>query len=270
MNSEHQRCDIGLGRVRWVIVLLAAMAMSGCAATHNNHVSLEKNAERSLRVIGLPQFSAAKKIDIRRENPLFAVIGLSAKAVQQLMREYKRTQYQNANPELLKESLVSIRQGIKMRLRRQGYIVRDIEMDYWQAQAAYKKNEPGFAEIDALLHVEIKRFGYFSGSPYKPYRPGIILASDLIATKDRKKLSSNVYNIGFDPEDLSKFDLRVGYFTTIHVADREYFYRNFDMLMANARQSTQGLEFVAKVAAESVAGDLSRKFQYMNLASAKK
>jgi len=251
-------------------LLLAALTMSACAATHSNHVSLEKQADRPLRVIGLPQFTAAKKIDIRQENPLFAVIGLSAKAVQQLMREYKRTQYQNANPELLKRSLVSLRQGIKMRLRRQGYIVRDIDMDYWQAQAAYRKKKPGFEEIDALLNVEIKRFGYFSGSPFKPYRPGIIVASDLIGTKDRKKLSSNVYNIGFDPDDLSKFDLRVGYFTTIHVADKVYFYRNFDMLMANAKQSTQGLEFVAKVAAESVAGDLSKQFQYMNLASSKK
>lgn len=260
----------GLGNMRWVAVLLAAIALNACAATHNNHVSLDKHTERPLRVIGLPQFTAAKKIDIRQENPLFAIIGLSAKAVQQLMREYKRLQYQNANPELLNRSLVNIRKGIKMRLRKQGYVVRDIEMDYWQAQAAYRKNEPGFADLDALLNVEIKRFGYFSGSPFKPYRPGIILASDLIATKDRKKLSSNVYNIGFDPEDLSKFDLRIGYFTTIHVADKEYFYRNFDMLMANAKQSKKGLEFVAKVAAESVAGDLSREVQYMNLASTKK
>lgn len=256
-------------RLYRAVILLAALGMSACAATHTQHVSLDKQQYRQLRVIGLPQFTAAKKIDIRRENPLFAVIGLSAKAVQQLMREYKRNQYQNANPELLKKSLVSIRKGIKLRLQRQGYIVRDLPMDYWQAQAAYRKKSPGFEDIDALLDVEIKRFGYFSGSPFKPYRPGIIMASDLIATKDRKKLSSNVYNIGFDPEDLSKFDLRVDYFTTIHVADPVYFYRNFDSLMANARQSTQGLEFVARVAAESIAGDLNRQAQFLNLASSK-
>lgn len=256
-------------RINRVFVLLAALGMSACAATHTNHVSLDKHPDRQLRVIGLPQFTAAKKIDIRRENPLFAVIGLSAKAVQQLMREYKRNQYQNANPELLKKSLVGIRKGIKLRLQKQGYIVRDLPMDYWQAQAAYRKKSPGFEDLDALLDVQVKRFGYFSGSPFKPYRPGIILASDLIATKDRKKLSSNVYNIGFDPEDLSKFDLRVDYFTTIHVADPLYFYRNFDSLMANARQSKQGLEFVARVAAESIAGDLNRQVQYMNLASSK-
>lgn len=267
LRVHRNRLSIGF---RKAVMLLAALSLSACAATHTNHVSLDKHADRPVRVIGLPQFTAAKKIDIRRENPLFAIIGLSAKAAQQLMREYKRTQYQNANPELLQKSLVSIRQGIKMRLRKQGYVVRDLDMDYWQAQAAYRKKSPALANVDALLNVQIKRFGYFSGSPFKPYRPGIILASDLIATKDRKKLSSNVYNIGYDPEDLSKFDLRVSYFTSIHVADRNYFYRNFDMLMANAKQSKKGLEFIAKVAAESVAGDLSRQVQFMNLASSKK
>lgn len=249
------------------LVLLAALATSACAATHASHVSLDREQYRSLRVIGLPQFNAAKKIDIRQENPLFAIIGLSAKAVQQVMREYKRIRYQNANPELLQKSLAGIRQGIILRLRKKGYIVRDLPMDYWQAQSAYRRRTPGYEDIDALLNVEIKRFGYFSGSPFKPYRPGVILTSDLIATHDRKPLSSNVYNIGFDPEDLSKFELQVGYFTTIRVADRQYFYRNFDMLMANARHSKAGLEFVARVATESIAGDLNRQVQHINLAS---
>lgn len=251
-------------------MVMMAMGLSACTGSHSLHVSLDQQQHRRLQVIGLPQFTAAKKIDIRRENPIYAIIGISAKALQQVVREVKRTQYQNANPELLQQSLVEIRRGIKLRLRQQGYIVKDIPMTYWQAQAAYRRKDPALVNVDALLNVQIKRFGYFSGSPFKPYRPGVILTSDLVSTKDRNKLSSNVYNIGFDPEDLSKFELQIGYFTTIHVADKQYFYRNFDALMDHAKQSKKGLEFVAKVAAESVAGDLNKEVSYMNLASSRR
>ncbi len=76
--------------------------------------------------------------------------------------------------------------------------------------------------VDALLNVQIKHFGYFSGLPFKPYRPGMMLAADFVSTQGRKTLSSNVYNVGFDPEDLSLLALQVRYITNIHVADTQY------------------------------------------------
>ena len=251
------------------MILAAALAMSACAG-HQDRVLLDQQKQRQLRVIGLPQFeAAANKVDVRQDNPLFAIIGLSAKAVQQLLLEYKRSQYENANPDLLKNSLASMRSGIKARLEQQGYVVRDLDMDYWQAQKAYRKRQPVMEDVDALLNIEIKRFGYFSASPLKPYRPGTVLVADLIATKDRKKLASNVYNIGYDPEDLWRVEFQVNYFTTIPVNNGKYFYRNFNALMANAKQSKHGLEIVAKAAAENIAADLRRTPKQVHLVSNK-
>ena len=237
-------------------MLLSALAVSACAA-HKERVLLKENNSRPLHVIGLPQFeTAANKIDVRQENPIFALIGLSAKAVQQLMLEYKRSQYESANPDLLEKSLLSMRLEIKRQLQEQGYIVRDLPMSYWQAQHAYRKRDTALADVDALLNIEIKRFGYFSASPLKPYVPGTVLVADLIATKDRKKLSSNVYNVGYDPDDLWRLEFQVHYFTTVPVANSKYAYRNFESLMANAKQSRHGLEIVAETAARNIAGDL--------------
>jgi len=252
--------------VRIVLMGLVFVSLSACA-THTDHMALNQQNQPRLRVIGLPQMSVARKVDIRQDNPLIAVIGLTAKAIQLAVREYKRIQYQDANPELLNQSMEQIRHRIKLRLRKQGYIVKDIPMTYWQAQAAFRKQKPQLKDVDALLNVQIKRFGYFSGSPFKPYRPGAILTADLVATQDRQTLSSNVYNIGFDSDDLSLFALQVRYITNIHVADKQYFYRDFDALLANAKQSSEGLLFVAKVAAESVAGDLKKNDQSLILAS---
>jgi hypothetical protein len=247
---------------------LVFVSLSACA-THTNHLVLGQHDQKALQVIGLPQISVAKKVDIRQENPLVAIIGLTAKAMQLALRQYKRVKYQDANPELLNQSMQQIRHRIKLRLKKQGYIVKDLPMTYWQAQASYRKQKPQLKDVDALLNIEIKRFGYFSGSPFKPYRPGAILAADLISTQERKTLSSNVYNVGFDPEDLSLLALQVRYITNIHVADKQYFYRNFDALLANAKQSSRGLIFVAKVAAESVAGDLKKNAKQLTLASRK-
>jgi len=238
--------------------LLALLTLSACAGIHSKPVSINETTQ-PLRVIGLPQFAVSKKIDIRRENPIYAIIGVSAKVVQQLVREHKRFQYQDANPKLLKYSMRKMRQGIKRRLRKLGYRVVELDMTYWEAQKAYRKKDSRAKHLDALLRVEIKRFGYASASPYKPYRPGMVLTADLYATNDRKLLSSKVYNVGYDREELSRYELQVGYISHIRVADQRYFYKNFDTLMAHASQSSKGLKFIASVAAESVAGDLKRK-----------
>ncbi|MDQ6970613.1 MAG: hypothetical protein Q9M16_08890 [Mariprofundus sp.] len=239
------------------ISLMALFMLSACAGIHSKPVSIN-DSQKPLRVIGLPQFSVSKKIDIRRENPVYAIIGVSAKVVQQLVREHKRFKYKDANPKLLQYSMRKMRQGIKHRLRKLGYRVVELDMDYWVAQKAYRKKDPRAKHIDALLRVEIKRFGYASASPYKPYRPGMVLTADLYATQDRKLLSSKVYSVGYDREELSPYELQVGYISHIQVADRRYFYKNFDTLMAHAVQSSKGLKFVAAVAAESVAGDLKK------------
>jgi len=240
------------------VILLAALSFSACVA-HKDRVLLKENNNRPLQVIGIPQFKVpANKVDVRQDNPIFAVIGLSAKAVQQLFLEYKRSQYENANPEMLEKSLASMRLGIKSRLQQQGYIVRDLPMNYWQAQRAFRKRDASMEDVDALLNIEIKRFGYFSASPFKPYRPGAVLTADLIATKDRKRLASNVYNIGYDPSDLWKLEFQVNYFTTVPIANRKYFYRNFEALMDHAKQSRHGLEIVAETAADQVANDLEK------------
>jgi len=236
--------------------VLALLGLTACAGIHSEPVALGQHQSQQIRVIGLPQFVVSKRIDIRRDNPIYAVIGMSAKVVQQLVRESKRIKYQDANPELLQYALSKMRKGIKHRLRRLGYRVVDLDMTYWQAEKAYRKDDPRTKHVDALFKVQIKRFGYASGSPYKPYRPGMVLVADLYATGDRKLLSSNVYNIGYDRDDLSHYLLQVGYISHIHVADRRYFYKNFDALMDHAKDSSQGLKFIAGVAAESVAGDL--------------
>ncbi|MFQ5344397.1 MAG: hypothetical protein ACE5DZ_00390 [Mariprofundus sp.] len=217
-----------------------------------------KTRADAVMVIGLPQFEKNKRIDVRRENPVYAIIGITAKAFQQLAREYKRVQYQDANPSLHHYCINNMRQTIKRRLRKLGYKVRDLNMTYWQAQSAYRNKHARLKGVDALLKVDIKRFGYFSASPFKPYRPGMVVAADLISTKDRKLISSNVYNVGYDQEDISKFDLEISYMTNIHVADQRYFYRNFKTLISHARESSSALKFVAGVAGESVAGDLNK------------
>jgi len=256
---------MGSHRKKKSLLLLPALSMllvfglSACAGIHSKPVSINDNSKQHLRVIGLPQFSVSKKIDIRRENPIYAIIGVSAKVVQQLVREHKRFKYQDANPKLLKYSMRNMRQGIKHRLRKLGYRVVELDMTYWEAQKAYRKKDARVKHLDALLRVEIIRFGYASASPYKPYRPGMVLTADLYATNDRTLLSSKVYNVGYDREELSPYELQVGYISHIRVADQRYFYKNFDTLMAHAAQSSKGLKFIASVAAESVAGDLKRK-----------
>jgi len=247
------------------ISLFVLLGLNACAGIHSKPVSINET-EQQLRVIGLPQFTVSKKIDIRRENPVYAIIGVSAKVLQQLVREHKRFKYQDANPKLLNYSMLKMRQGIKHRLRKLGYRVVELDMTYWEAQKAYRKKDPRAKHVDALLRVEIKRFGYASASPYKPYRPGMVVTADLYATNDRKLLSSKVYNVGYDREELSQYVLQVGYISHIQVADKRYFYKNFDCLMAHAAQSSKGLKFVARVAAESVAGDLKRKSRRYMLA----
>jgi len=237
------------------ISIIALLALTACAGIHSSPLALN---QQQLQVIGLPQFVANKRIDIRRDNPIYAVIGLSAKVVQQLVRESKRLKYQDANPELLQYALTKMRKGIKHRLRKLGYRVVDLDMTYWQAQKAFRKDDPRTKHVDALFNVQIKRFGYASASPYKPYRPGMVVAADLYATHDRKLLSSHVYNVGYDREELSHYLLQVGYISHIHVEDPRYLYKNFDTLMDHAKDSSNGLKFVIGVAAESVAGDLKK------------
>ena len=117
--------------------------------------------------------------------------------------------------------------------------------------------------------IAIGSLGVSSYLWYKALEPETVLPPVVISTQERKTLSSNVYNVGFDPEDLSLLSLQVRYITNIHVADKQYFYRNFDALLANAKQSSKGLLFVAKVAAESVAGDLKKNAKQLKLASRK-
>jgi len=235
------------------------LLMPGACATHTSHLSMDKQAQKSVRVIGLPQIKVSQLIDIRQENPVYAIIGISAKMVQQIARQAKRVQYQDENPELLQECLDQLRSGMKQRLRKQGYIVKDLDMTYWQALSGYRKHDKRVEGVDALLNVEIKQFGYFSGSPYKPYRPGMVMVADLVSTDERKTLSSNVYNVGFDRDDISLLSFRASYATSVYVADKRYFYKNFDTLLSKARQSAGGLRFIARVAAESVAGDLKKR-----------
>jgi len=254
------RLSHAAARVTCGMLLLVLTACAG----HNHPVVLSQSQQPALRVIGLPQFADQKRIDVRRENPVYAIIGLSAKALQQIVREHHRIKYQDANPALHRYCVTHMRRNIKHRLQKLGYRVRDLDMTYWQAQMAYRKKAPRLTGVDALLRVHIKRFGYFSASPYKPYRPGMVVTADLISTPARKLISSNVYNVGYDPEDISRFDFRVNYMTNIHVADKRYFYRDFKTLMSHAKTSSRGLKFVANVAAESVAGDLrKRRYSYV-------
>jgi len=160
-----------------------------------------------------------------------------------------------------------MRQGVKHRLRKLGYHVVDLDMTYWEAQKAYRKKDSQIAHIDALLDVKIKRFGYAASSPFTPYRPGMVLATDLYATHDRKLLSSNVYNVGYDRESLSHYNLQVGYISHIHIEDKRYLYKNFETLMEHAKDSSKGLKFIAGVAAESVAGDLKKASRRYSMAS---
>jgi len=259
-----------LKRLRLQFSHAAARAMCGvllfglaACAGHSHPVVLSQDSQSALRVIGLPQFADQKRIDVRRENPVYAIIGLSAKALQQVVREHHRIKYQDANPTLHRYCVTHMRRNIKRRLQKLGYRVRDLDMTYWQAQAAYRKNNPRLSGVDALLRVKIKRFGYFSASPYKPYRPGMVVTADLISTRARKVISSNVYNVGYNPEDISHYEFQVNYMTNIHVADKRFFYRDFKTLMSHAKASSRGLKFVVNVAAESVAGDLrKRRYAY--------
>jgi len=246
-------------------VSMMIMALTGCA-THKQPLALHQDRGGALKVIGLPRFDVSSKLDVRRENPMYAMIGLSARLVQQLVQEYHRVEYARANPTLHRECMQRLRRGIKRRLRRLGYRVRDLDMNYWQAQAAYRKGAPALRGVDALLHVQIKRFGYYSSSPFKPYRPGMVVAADLVSTKTRSVLASNVYNVGYDPKDVPKLELGIDYMTTIHVAERRFFYHDYDALLAHARNSARALRFIASVAAESIAGDMERHASSMMLA----
>ncbi|RMH62507.1 MAG: hypothetical protein D6678_00875 [Zetaproteobacteria bacterium] len=247
----------------WPALILLLGSLSACA-THKAPVPLHQAQGKTPKVIGLPTFDVSRKLDVRRENPMYAIIGLSARLVQQMVQEYHRVEYARANPKLHRECLARLRNRIKRRLRHLGYRVRDLKMNYWQAQAAYRKGAPELRGVDALLHVQIKRFGYYSASPFKPYRPGMIVAADLVSTKSRRTIASNVYNVGYDPEDVPKLELGIDYMTTIHVAERRFFYRNYDELIAHARASAKALRFIASVAAESIAGDMRiRSGQFM-------
>lgn len=258
--DQKQRQSLHTAARATCIALL--LALSACAG-HSHPIVLDQSSQPALRVIGLPQFDDQKRIDVRRENPVYAIIGLSAKALQQVVREHHRIKYQDANPSLHRYCVTRMRRNIKRRLQKLGYRVRDLDMTYWQAQTAYRKKDPRLAGVNALLRVKIKRFGYFSASPYKPYRPGMVVTADLISTSARKVISSNVYNVGYDPKDISRYEFQVNYMTNIHVADKRYFYRDFKTLMAHARASSRGLKFIVNVAAESVAGDLrKRRYSY--------
>ena len=256
MQSTGKQFRMNLSRLLCILMLAVLAACS----THGKPVSLQDHHKVvTLRVIAVPLFEDVPRLDVRRENPIYGIIGISAKAVQQIARESHRIDYQDANPKLHKYCINKMRHGIKKRLRKLGYRVKDLNMTYWQAQAAYRKKDVRLKGVDAVLDVRIKRFGYYSSSPFKPYRPGMVLTADLVSTRDRKVLSSNVYNVGYEQDDLSKFDLEVSYMTNIHVADKRYFYRNFKALMSHAKQSSKGLKFIAGVAAESVAGDLHKR-----------
>lgn len=230
-------------------------------------MALDLKNQKSLKVIGLPQVDMKRRIDIRQDNPLVAFIGMSALFLEQVTHEFKRIEYQDANPELLNRCLELIRSGIKEQLSKQGYIVKDLPMTYWQAQMAYRKKDIRLKDVDALLNVQVKRFGYFTGSPFKPYRPGVVLAADLISTKGREQLSSHVYNVGFNADDLSLFVMDLNYVTTIPIANQKYSYRNFNILMSHAKQSAAGLVSVMRVAAKSVTDDLKKHVERTDLVS---
>lgn len=249
----------------WIVIPLLALSLNACS-THSRPVTLDKQQARQIRTIGLPLFEDQKRIDVRRENPVYAVIGVSAKAMQQLIREYNRVEYQDANPNLHQYCVRTMRNKIRARLRKLGYRVRDLNMTYWQALAAYKRNDPRLKRIDGLLDVRIKRFGYFSGSPFKPYRPGMVVTADLVSTGKRELLASNVYNVGYDRDDVPKFEFKVSYMTHIHVADKRYFYKNIKALMSHAKSSANGLKFITRVAAETIAGDLKRRSTTLQMA----
>jgi len=228
------------------------------ACTHSQHVALDATSAHQVKVIGIPQFETQPRIDIRQENIVYAVIGVSAKVVQQVVREAKRIKYENRNPDLQQQCMDQMRNGIKHRLGKLGYKVVDLEMSYWQALSGYRKKNSKLKNIDAVLHIQTKQFGYYSASPLKPYRPGMVLAADLVTMEDRNTISSNVYNIGFGKDDVSLISYQVAYATNVYVADERYFYRNFKTLLKHAKQSSGGLKYVSRVAAESIAGDLGK------------
>jgi len=189
------------------------------------------------------------KITLRRNNPVYAIIGMSGMMMQQMAMEVKSARYTALTGDVASSCETFILKQLESNLTAQGYHVKTVTSGFWQTMKLTRT--PALADTDAIMRVTIKRLGFRAESVAAPNQPSIMLSVTLIKPKSREVLYKKDFGIGYKAS---------GYHLTRIDYDRSrYSYPSLSSLMQHALQSKQGLMIALSQTAGHISSDLKKQ-----------
>jgi len=119
------------GPSRILGLLCAGLLCSGCLAVPKQ--AFDPHGYANIHSIGIASIEYDRKISIRRYNPLYALMGSSGLVMQNLALEEKSARYMRNLRGFPEQCVRTAVHELRTALRSQGYVVRMLRMDYWEA-----------------------------------------------------------------------------------------------------------------------------------------
>ncbi len=229
-----------------LLLVVAALLMTACIAVPKQR--FDARAHPEIRTLGIADIEYNHRISIRRNNPVFALIGISGLLVQQWMMEKISRHYESrVGDSLAMACEASVMKGLRRNLKKSGFKVRMLHIGFWQAiKLAHAHRLRG---VDAVLRVRIKQLGFRAGSITAPLSPSLIVTASLVEPRSKEILYTNTVAMGYNP--------RTSHMTVLKQRG-SHSYPDFKALLAHARESRNDLLAALDLASDHIARELGR------------
>ncbi len=232
-------------KIQPIGLLMAISLLGGCAGYHP--VPYGGGETSKVHTIGLLSVNTPPGLTVSVRAPAAAGFGLIGGLIEQGVIDKKSNEFTKAARSLHYSLKTQLTDTLVSDLRAEGYEVNSVKVPRIPDKFLnYIPNAPG---DDALLDVVVHRHeaGYRAAGDHTKYYPYLFVTVRLVSVRTRKILYSRqiVYN-PIDPP---------GFARTIS-PDPAYGYQDFDHLMANPKESVEGLEEAVNQIGRAIADDL--------------
>ena len=232
-------------KIKPIGLLMAISLLAGCASYHA--VPYLRRKARKVHAIGLLSVNTPPGLTVSVRAPAAAGFGLIGGLIEEGVIDKKSNEFTKAARSLHYSLNVQLTDTLVSDLRAEGYQVNSVKVPRIPDKFLnYFPKAPG---DDALLDVVVHRHeaGYRAAGDHTKYYPYLFVTVRLVSVPAHRILYSRqiVYN-PIDPP---------GFARTI-APDPAYGYQDFDHLMANPKESVEGLEKAVNQVGRAIADDL--------------
>ncbi len=229
-------------------VLLPLALLCACGLVKQ---PLQPELQADVNRIDLARLEVDHILLIRRLNPVFAVMGSSGMVLDTMVVAKNAYDYKQSAGPVYEQCLQLFADTLAQALQQRGYSVGTSQLDYW---SYYKQQQRSLLRrTDAILRIQLKQMGFWSGSLRRPFKPSLFVQAELIDPKSRHVLYSDRFAIGMDLASLRLMELNVGRTNALESPRSPLVYHDFSDLVKHAEQSRNDLFRVVALAARHVA-----------------